>query len=187
MASPADITSLLAQSARGDDAAFEQLFPILYDELHRMAERSLSGERAGHTLQPTALVNEAYLRLFDAEAMDWNGRAHFVAIAALTMRKVLVDHARARGRQKRGSGARRCELDEDQIAVESWDPAEILALNDAIEELGGAYPRPAKVVDLRYFGGLSLEETAEVLGVSTQTVKVDWRFARAWLNEKLGE
>lgn len=186
MGEPVKLNQTVAASLAGDAQATALLNSRVFADLRAQAARYLERERAGHTLQPTALVNEAYLRLFDAEAMEWNGRAHFLAIAALTMRKVLVDHARSRARQKRGGGARRCELDEEQIAMESWDPAEILALNDAVEELGRAYPRPARVVDLRYFGGLGLEETAEVLGVSTQTVKVDWRFARAWLNEKLG-
>ena len=184
--SPKRTMETLESSVAGDPQARAQLVALIYDDLRAMARGYLSNERDGHTLQPTALVNEAYLRLFDCDRMNLEGRSHFMAMAAITMRRVLVDHARARLRQKRGGGARVVTLDEESAPLFD-EPTDILALNEAVDELAKINPRPARVVAMRFFGGLTLEETARLLEVSTQTVKMDWRFARAWLHDKLSE
>ena len=184
--SPEQAMETLAASVAGDAQAQAVLVALFYDDLRNMARGYLSNEREGHTLQPTALVNEAYLRLLGCDRMHWEGRSHFMAMAAITMRRVLVDHARAHLREKRGGGARVVTLSEESVPLFD-EPADVLALNEAIEQLARANPRAARVVDLRFFGGMSLEETAKLLEVSKQTVKMDWRFARAWLNDKLAE
>jgi RNA polymerase sigma factor (TIGR02999 family) len=183
-AKSADITGLLQAWSQGDHSALERLMPQLYDELHRMAKRHMKNERAGHTLQTTALVNEVYLRLVGLEKLDWQHRAQFFALSAQIMRRILVDAARARRYHKRGGGAVKVTLDEALLLVPEQD-ASLLELNDALEALSQVAPRQAKVVELRYFGGMSAEETAAVMKTSPGTVSRDWQFARAWLMRQL--
>jgi RNA polymerase sigma-70 factor (ECF subfamily) len=180
-ASPTDL--LLAWS-RGERAAFDQLVPLVHGELRRLARRYMSRERPGHTLQATALVNEAYVRLLQVNRVSWQNRTHFFAMAARVMRRVLVDFERARRNQKRGGGARKASLDE---AVDIGIPVnqDLVAIDDALTRLDAVHPRKGQVVELRFFGGLSLDETAEALHVSRDTVKRDWRFARLWLLREL--
>lgn len=182
---PGEVTRLLDRAKRGEPAAVERLLPLIYDELKSVARGFMRGERPGHTLQPTALVHEAYMRLVDVDKMDWQGRAHFVAMAARLMRRVLIDHARRRRAEKRGGNAVRVEFDEGFPAVADGRLEELLALEEAISRLAELDPRQAQAVELRYFGGLSVEETAAVLGVSAKTVKRDWAVARAWLQAEL--
>jgi RNA polymerase sigma factor (TIGR02999 family) len=174
------VTQLLVDWRNGNQAAFDQLVPIVYGELRRIAKRQMNRERAGHTLQTTALVNEAYLRLINQQNVDWQNRAHFFAIAAQVMRHLLVDHARSRQYAKRGGGAIQVSLD-DGAAVTDGQSADILALHEALDRLAKVDERKARIVELRYFGGLSAEETGEVLGVSEITVKREWLKAKAWL------
>jgi len=159
-------------------------YPIIYRELRQIASRQLAGERADHTLQPTALVHEAYMRLINQHSVDWQNRAHFFSIAAETMRRILVNHAVQRNAQKRGAGATRIELDE---AVSYYDQRELdlVALDDALKSLAEFDPKQAKIVELRFFGGLTVEETASVLDVSESTVKREWRMAKSWLKTRL--
>jgi RNA polymerase sigma factor (TIGR02999 family) len=178
------VTALLRDWRAGDEAALNRLVPLVERELHRIAGRLMRGERGGHSLQPTALVNEAYLRLFDVQHMDWHDRAHFLAMAARLMRRVLVDHARSKGYQKRGGDAVRVTFDELQIGGTTAD-VQLLALDKALTALGRLDERKAKVVELRFFAGLSVAETADVLGVSAETVMRDWKFAKAWLLQQL--
>jgi RNA polymerase sigma-70 factor, ECF subfamily len=180
----ARVTALLRAWGDGDASALEALLPLVERELHRLAERYMRGERPGHTLQPTALVNEAYLRLVQVSAVRWQNRAHFLAMAARTMRRILVDMARARDYQKRGGRAPRVPLDDVDVAAPDAG-ADVVALHDALEALTLEDARKGQVVELRYFGGLSVEETAEVLAVSPETVMRDWRFAKAWLSRAL--
>lgn len=180
-----EVTRLLQAWGQGDDAALQQIIPIVYRELRKIAHRYMAGERQGHTLQTTALVNEAYLKLVDSRQVNWQNRAHFFAISAQSMRRILVDFARSRGYQKRGGGAQPVSLDEACIAVQERG-RNVLALDDALKALAEVDPRKSKVVELRFFGGLSLEETAEVLKVSPDTVLRDWRMAKAWLGRELG-
>ena len=168
----------------GDKSAFDRLIPLVHTELHRLARRYMAGERAGHTLQTSALVNEAYLRLIDITQVHWQNRAHFFAMAARTMRRILVDSARARGNQRRGGDVVKVALD-DALVVGTDRRDDLVALDEALERLGAVYPRQAQVVELRYFGGLTLEETAAALDISTDTVKRDWRFAKLWLLREL--
>ena len=175
-----DVTRLLARWKDGDEDALQQLTPIVHEELRRLARRQMAGERPGHTLQPTALVNEAYLRLVDLKQMQWQDRAHFFAMAARLMRRILVDFARARGYQKRGGGAKQVSFSET-LEVPDSQPTDVVALVDALDELARVDERKSQVVELRFFGGLSIEETAEVLSVSRETVKRDWIFAKMWL------
>jgi RNA polymerase sigma-70 factor, ECF subfamily len=168
----------------GDKSAFDRLIPLVHTELHRLARRYMAGERAGHTLQTSALVNEAYLRLIDIRQVHWQNRAHFFAMAARTMRRILVDSARARGNQRRGGDVVKVALD-DALVVGTARRDDLVALDEALERLGAVYPRQAQVVELRYFGGLTLEETAAALDISTDTVKRDWRFAKLWLLREL--
>ena len=168
----------------GDKSAFDRLIPLVHTELHRLARRCMAGERAGHTLQTSALVNEAYLRLIDITQVHWQNRAHFFAMAARTMRRILVDSARARGNQRRGGDVVKVALD-DALVVGTDRRDDLVALDEALERLGAVYPRQAQVVELRYFGGLTLEETAAALDISTDTVKRDWRFAKLWLLREL--
>lgn len=179
-----EVTELLLAWNSGDEAALEQLMPLVYDELHRLAHRYLGGERAGHMLQTTALVNEAYLRLIDASRVQWQNRAHFFAVSAQLMRRVLVDFARARQYQKRGGGAQQVSL-EEALVVSMERGAELIALDDALTTLAAADERASQVVELRFFGGLSIEESAAVLGISPETVKRDWQWAKVWLLREL--
>jgi RNA polymerase sigma factor (TIGR02999 family) len=180
----AEVTGLLKAWSGGDRAALDRLTPVVYEELRRMARRYMRNERAGNTLQTTALVNEVYLRLVDVKNVEWQHRAQFFAISAQMMRRILVDAARARGSHKRGGGAEKVNVDE--VAVLSPEPEEsIIALDDALEAFAKLAPRQAKVVELRYFAGLSEEEIAEVTKTSTRTIERDWQFARSWLMREL--
>lgn len=175
-----DVTQLLVNWSRGDRAALEQLTPLVYGELRRLASRYLRRERPGHTLQSTALVHEAYLRLIDQRSVHWQNRAHFFGIAARLIRRILVDHARSHHAQKRGADAPMLSLDE-AIATPQKRDLNLVALDDALERLAQFDPQQSRVVELRFFTGLSIEETAEVLGISPATVKRDWVAAKAWL------
>lgn len=176
-----ETTRLLLNSAQGDKAALEALLPRVYDELRAIAEAKMRNERPDHTLQPTALVNEAFLRLVDQTRVQWQGRAHFCAMAANMMRRILVDHARRRAADKRGAGRGRVPLENVCGAAKGEDPVDIVALDDLLDELARLNERHARVVEFRFFAGMTVEETAHVLGVSPATVKNDWRTARAWL------
>jgi len=180
-----DITALLGAWSRGNRSALNQLLPLVYAELRRIAGRQLRSERANHTLQPTALVHEVYLRLVDQRQVDWQNRAHFFGVAAQVMRRILVDHARRHSASKRGEGVRCVSIDE---AKEMAGPNEIpiLALDHALARLEEVDPDLAKIVELRAFGGLTIEEAAHVLNVSPSTAKREWRTAKAWLNRELG-
>ncbi|HXG64482.1 MAG TPA: sigma-70 family RNA polymerase sigma factor [Blastocatellia bacterium] len=175
-----DVTRLLVNWRNGDAAALEDLLPIIYKELRRLAGRYLRRERPDHTLQPTALVHEAWLRLAEQEHVAWQNRAHFFGVAAQVMRRILIDHARNHHRARRGGGRRKVSLD-DVIELSQERAADLIALDDALKSLAVIDPRKSRVVELRYFGGLSVEETAEALGVSDKTVMRDWALARAWL------
>jgi RNA polymerase sigma-70 factor, ECF subfamily len=179
-----DVTQLLQRLSAGKQDALEELLPLVYRELRRLAGHYLRRERADHTLQPTALVHEAYLRLVDQRNVRWQNRAHFFGIAAQAMRRILVDHARTHGRVKRGGDQPKQPLDEATVAV-GGRPVDLLALDEALTQLAARDERQSRVVELRYFGGLSVEETAEVLGVSPATVKREWSMARAWLYQQL--
>lgn len=181
-----EVTRILQAWGQGDDTALEQLILVVYRELKRIAHRYMVGERQGHTLQTTALVNEAYLKLIDSRKVNWQNRAHFFAISAQLMRRILVDFARSRGYQKRGGGAQAVTLDEGLLGSQERG-RNLLALDDALKALSEVDPRKSKVVELRFFGGLSVEDTAEVLKVSPDTVLRDWRMAKAWLARELGE
>jgi RNA polymerase sigma-70 factor, ECF subfamily len=177
---PGEVTVLLQKISSGDSQAADRLVPLVLQELHELAQRYLKTERPGHTLQPTALVNEAYLRLVGAQARDWRNRAHFIGVSASIMRRILIDHARRRQALKRSAGEQAFELRGKQ-GLSSEQAEELIALDSALDRLEHLNPRQRQVVELRYFGGLSLEETAEALGVSDMTVKRDWMAARAWL------
>jgi len=179
-----EITGLLLAWRDGDRGALERLTPLVYQELHRLARSYLRGERAGHPLQTTDLVNEAYLRLIDATQMQWQNRAHFFAVSAQLMRRILVDFARARRNRKRGGDAAQVSL-EEALTIGPERDAELVALDDALTVLAKLDERRSKVVELRFFGGLTETEIAEVLQVSPRTVKSDWRFARSWLLREL--
>ena len=181
---PQDVTQLLVAWRGGNKEALNSLFPLVYEELRRLAKHYMSRERAGHTLQTTALVNEAYLRLVNQSQVEWQSRAHFFAIAAQIMRHLLVDHARSQQYAKRGGGAQRVTLDET-AAINAEDQTTLLALDEALSRLGALDERKLRIVELRYFGGLSAEETAEVLGVSAITIKREWLKAKAWLYREL--
>ena len=179
-----DITALLVAWGRGDEAALQQLIPLVHRELHQIARRCLKGERPGQTLQPTALVNEAYLRLVGVRRVSWKNRTHFLAMSARLMRRVLVDFARSRQYQKRGGGAMKVSLDEAH-AVSTERGEDLVALDEALTALSALDERKARVIEMRFFGGLTAEEIAEVLDVSRETVLRDWRLARAWLMQEL--
>jgi RNA polymerase sigma factor (TIGR02999 family) len=183
---PDEITEQLIAWSKGDAAALERLIPVVYQELRRMAGYYLRRENAGHSLQPTALVHEAYLRLIDQRRVEWQNRAHFFGVAAQMMRRILVDHAKAKHRQKRGGTAEPLTLDE-QVNFTRERAAELIALDDALKALGEVDVRKSRVVELRYFGGLTVEETARVLDISTQTVTRDWNLAKAWLYQQLNQ
>ena len=179
-----DVTALLIEWRDGDAGAVERLLPLVHAELRRLAKRHMAGERRDHVLQATALVNEVYLRLVDIRRVQWQDRAHFFAIAARLMRRVLVDFARAQKNQKRGGALQRVTLDQD-LAVATDAPVDLIAIDDALQALSETYERKAQVVELRFFGGLSVEETAEVLKISQETVMRDWKFAKNWLMREL--
>ena len=181
---PGEVTRLLAAWSAGDEAAFHQLAPLVEEELHRLAKRHFRRERQGHTLQTTALVNEAYLRLVDQRQAHWRNRAHFFAIAARIMRRILIDHARTRAASKRGGGVLTVSLD-DSLVLEEGRASELVALDAALDALAAVDERKSRIVELRYFGGLSLEETAAVLDVHPDTVGREWRRARAFLRREL--
>ena len=181
---PTRVTGLLLQWGRGDEGALERLIPVVHQELHRIARRCMAGERAGHSLQATVLVNEAYIRLVDTKDVAWHDRAHFLAVAARVMRRILVDHARARGAQKRGGPETRVPFDE-ALVVTNEPRGDFVALDDALQMLATFDERKSRVIELRFFGGLSVEETASVLNVSPDTVMRDWRLAKAWLRREM--
>ncbi|MCI0488297.1 MAG: sigma-70 family RNA polymerase sigma factor [Blastocatellia bacterium] len=181
------VTRLLNDWSDGDSTALDELMPILYDELRSLAAHYLRRERADHTLQPTALVHEAYFRLVDQNDVHWQNRAHFFGVTAQMMRRVLIDHAKSHRRAKRGGGIIKVDLDQ-AAGLSAEQVSEALALDDVLDALARIDPRKGKIVELRYFGGLSVEETAEVLGISPTTVMRDWALAKAWLyNEIKGE
>jgi RNA polymerase sigma factor (TIGR02999 family) len=180
----ASVTGLLVAWGQGDERALEQLTPIVYRELRNIARRYMRGERAEHTLQATALVHEAYLKLVDIRSVRWQNRAHFLAMAARLMRRILVDVARSRGYQKRGAGAPRVTFD-PELPLSNAPARDVVALNDALDALATVDARKAQIVELRFFGGLSVEETAVALDVSPQTVMRDWKFAKVWLSREL--
>jgi len=179
-----EITELLAEWRDGNQSALDELYPLVYNELHRLARRYMSRERKGHTLQTTALINEAYVRLVDQKNVQWANRSHFFAISAQIMRRILIDHARRHAYAKRGGGAQQVSLDE-VAAVASNCGRELLRLDEALKSLAEMDPRRGQVVELRYFGGLNNEEIAGVLNVSENTVTRDWNMARAWLYQQL--
>jgi RNA polymerase sigma factor (TIGR02999 family) len=178
------VTELLMQWSSGDDAALAELTPLVYEELRRVAHHHLSAQRTNHTLQTTALVNEAYLRLADQTNPNWQSRAHFFAVAARAMRQILVSYARTQRAQKRGGGGARIELDESAI-LSPEQSKEIIDLHEALERLGTLHSRKAQVVELKFFGGLNYDEMAEVLKISRVTVRRDWEFAKVWLYTEL--
>src|SRR4026209_709537 len=180
------VTQLLIAWSNGDQSAFEQLMPLIDEELRRLAHRYMSRERAGHTLQTTALVNEAFLRLVNRKNLQWQNRAHFFGIAAQLMRTILVDHARSHASVKRGGGARKLELDE-ALVVSQQKASEVVALDEALKQLALIDPRQSRIVELRFFGGLTVEEAAEVLHVSPVTIKREWSSAKAWLYRNLAK
>jgi RNA polymerase sigma-70 factor, ECF subfamily len=182
--SPKEITRLLVAWGEGDQSALAELTALVYEELHRLAHHYMSGERDGHTLQTTALVNEAYVRLIDWKNVRWQNRAHFFAVSAQLMRRILVDFARSRDSNKRGAGARAVALDEAELVADDKG-TDMVAIDDALNTLAKLDARQSRVVELRFFGGLSIEETAEVLQVSAATVRRDWSLARAWLRREL--
>jgi len=183
--SPNEVTQLLVDWGKGDQGALDQLIPLVYDELRRLAGRYMRRESQGHTLQTSALVNEAYLRLVDQKNVQWQNRAHFFGVAAQLMRRILVDHARSRSRAKRGGGAQMVSLVEQ--AATSKEVAEVIALDDALKNLAEMDPRKSQIVEMKFFGGLTTEEVAEVLKVTSRTVEREWRKARAWLNRALNK
>ena len=182
---PHEITQLLAEWSDGNQSALDELYPLVYEELHRLARRYMSRERKGHTLQTTALINEAYVRLVDQKNVPWANRSHFFAISAQIMRRILIDHARRHQYAKRGGGARQVSLDEALTVVMPDQSGELLRLDEALKSLAEMDPRRSQVVELRYFGGLNNEEIAGVLHISENTVTRDWNMARAWLYQQL--
>ena len=185
MVSPRDVTALLGDWSRGDRTALNRLLPLVYAELRRVAARQLRSERADHTLQPTALVHEVFIRLVDQRRVDWQNRAHFFGVAANVMRRILVDHARRHGARKRGEGLRTVSIDDAQNVPASQEMP-VLALDHALDRLEAVDAELARIIELRAFGGLTVEEAAHVLGVSPSTAKRSWRTAKAWLNRELG-
>lgn len=183
---PEEMSQLLRDWSNGDQSALDKVMPVVYQELRRLAHHYMRNERADHTLQTTALVNEAYMRLADYREMRWQSRAHFFAVAAQVMRRILVDSARSRNYAKRGGGAQKVELDEAAVVSEGRS-AEVIAVDEALIELESWDARKGRIVELRFFGGLSIEETAEVLKVSPTTVQREWRSAKAWLHRAISE
>jgi RNA polymerase sigma factor (TIGR02999 family) len=180
------ITQLLLRWSDGDSSAREELMPLVYEELRRLAGRYLRRERPGHTLQPTALVNEAYLKLIDQSHVEWQNRAQFFGLAARLMRNILVDHARNRGAAKRGGGQYSISLSRAERLADDKSEVDLLAINEALERLSAFDAQKARIVELRFFGGLTIEEAAEVLDISHATVEREWALARAWLRRELG-
>jgi len=183
--SPKEVTRLLVDWGNGDQAALDELIPLVYDELRRLAGRYMRRESEGHTLQTSALVNEAYLRLVDQQNVKWQNRAHFFGVAAQLMRRILVDHARSRSRAKRGGGVQMVPLAE-QAGI-SQELADVIALDDALKNLAEMDPRKSQIVEMKFFGGLTTEEVAEVLNVTSRTVEREWRKAKAWLNRAISK
>jgi RNA polymerase sigma factor (TIGR02999 family) len=183
--SPKEVTRLLVGWGNGDQAALDELIPLVYDELRRLAGRYMRRESQGHTLQTSALVNEAYLRLIDQKSVRWQNRAHFFGVAAQLMRRILVDHARSRSRAKRGGGAQMVSL-AGQAAI-SKEVTEVIALDEALKNLAEMDPRKSQIVEMKFFGGLTTEEVAEVLKVTPRTVEREWRKAKAWLNRAISK
>ena len=179
-----EITRLLDKWSSGNQSALDELYPLVYDELHRLASRYMSRERKGHTLQTTALINEAYVRLVDQRTVHWANRSHFFAISAQIMRRILIDHARSHAYAKRGGGQQKVSLDET-ATLQVSKAAALISLDDALQSLAEIDQRRSQVVELRYFGGLSNEEIAQALGISPNTVTRDWNMARAWLYQQL--
>jgi RNA polymerase sigma factor (TIGR02999 family) len=179
-----EITHLLLRWSKGDVSALDKLIPMVYPELRRMARRYMGRENSHHTLQTSALINEAYLRLVDQHAVDWQDRAHFFAVAAQVMRHILIDHARRYRYEKRGAGAKHIALDDVAVVIQER-AAEFIALDGALDGLGKIDPRKSRIVELRFFGGLTVEETAEVMNLSPITVKREWRAAKAWLSRAI--
>ena len=180
-----DVTGLLQAWSKGDRSALDELMPLVYGELHRLAHHYMSCEGGPRLLQTTALVNEAYLRLIDASRVNWQDRAHFFAVSAQLMRRILVDYARSRQRHKRGSGVAPCSL-EEALTVSRETSTDLVALDEALDALAAISPRQSQTVELRFFGGLTVEETAEVLKVSPETVQRDWKLSKAWLLRAIG-
>lgn len=183
---PQEITQILLSWGKGDQAALDQLIPLVYPELRKMARRYMGRENSAHTLQTSALINEAYLRLIDQQQVEWQDRGHFFAVAAQVMRHILIDHARRRRYSKRGGGAQHVPLD-DAAMVNHERAAELVALDDALTGLADFDPRKSQIVELRFFGGLSVEETAEVMKLSPVTVMREWRAAKAWLHREISQ
>jgi RNA polymerase sigma factor (TIGR02999 family) len=179
--SRADITQFLVDVSAGNRASIDRLLPVVYDELRRLAQAHLRSERPDHTLPATALVHEAYVRLVDQTRVNWQNRTHFFAVASQAIRRILIDHARARGRQRRGGGAALLSLDAARDVPDGLWQADLLDLDDALTRLAKGHPEKARVVEMRFFGGLTAEETAEAMGCALSTVERHWRFARAWL------
>jgi RNA polymerase sigma factor (TIGR02999 family) len=182
---PEDVTQILREVSGGDREAPARLMPLVYDELRRLADHYLRGERPDHTLQPTALVHEAYLKLIDQTRVDWQNRAHFFGVAAQLMRRILVDHARRHQAEKRGGFRQKLTLDEAVDYSRTRD-VDLVKLDDALTALAKFDARQSRIVELRFFGGLTIEETAEAIGISPATVKVDWSMAKAWLRREIG-
>jgi RNA polymerase sigma factor (TIGR02999 family) len=180
-----EITEMLRAWSNGGSAPSDEVFPMLYDELRKRAHSFLRRERAGHTLQTTALINETYIKLCEQRSIEWESRAHFFAICATLMRRILVDYAKSRGRAKRGGGALHLPIDELMVAVPNADGFELLALDRALSALAKMDPQQARIVELRYFSGFSIDDTAHVLEISPSTVKREWRAAKAWLRHEL--
>jgi RNA polymerase sigma-70 factor, ECF subfamily len=185
MQNPRDITALLQDWSNGNQTALDKLMPLVYGELRRQASRYLSKERPGHTLQTTALIHEAYLKLLGKNEIEWQNRTHFFSIASTAMRQILVDYARERHREKRGGLAENLPLDEAFQIASNEKSVDLIALDDALNRLAKMDARQAKVVELRYFSGLSIDETAEVLGIANSTVRLDWNLAKAWLKQEI--
>jgi RNA polymerase sigma factor (TIGR02999 family) len=183
--SPKEVTQLLADWRGGNRQALEELMPLVYQELHRLADHYLRRERVGHTLQATALINEAYLRIINQEGVNWQNRAHFFGVAAQMMRRILVDHARSHLYAKRGGGAQKLTINEALDIPQQERDLDLVALDDALQRLEQIDPQQSRIIELRFFGGLTIEETAEVLGISPATIKRDWNWAKAWLYREL--
>ncbi len=179
-----DVTVLLAELTKGNEQAASRLIPLVYEELRRLADNYMRRERSNHTLQATALVHEAYLKLVEQRSVDWQSRAHFMGIAAQLMRRILIDHARGHLRDKRGGGERPVPLDENLVFAPEQS-MDLIKLDQALQQLAGIDPRQARIVELRFFGGLTVEETADALAISPKTVKRDWSVAKAWLHGEL--
>ena len=184
--SPQEVTQLLADWGNGDRSALDRLFPLVHSELRRIAQRQMNQERAGHTLQATALVNEAYLKLVGQQGFEWQNRAHFFAVCAQVMRHILVDHARAHARDKRGGGAIQVSLNDVAVTPDEQS-SYFVALDEALRLLESLDPQKGKIVELRYFGGLNIDETAEVLNISPRTVRREWQRSKAWLYRMISE